>query len=218
VAKTFRDLRRGAAVTLLLGGVIVGTWLEREPLLRSVRKPLLRGVANLWIVSDRVTRADAIVVLGGNSRVRPSVAADIYRRGFADRVLVSKASDEAQVGPRAGRSDAERNRAELLKLGVPGSAIEAFGDASTNTRDEAIALRDWAKCNAVSVLMIPIEIFGARRVRWIFRQEFTDNSVKVIVPSFDPPDYSRTDWWETVHGQMAFRTEVMKYLYYRLNY
>jgi len=37
-----------------------------------------------------VTRADAVVVLGGNIQERPLVAAELYRRGLADKILVSQ--------------------------------------------------------------------------------------------------------------------------------
>ena len=61
----------------VLASFVTCGWLGREA--------LLQGGASLWIVSDPVSRADAIVVLGGNSESRPPVAADLYRRGFADR-------------------------------------------------------------------------------------------------------------------------------------
>src|SRR5205823_5216865 len=108
-------LGRYAAVIFMLASVAVGGWLVRER--------VLVGAADLWIVSDPTTRADAIVVLGGGPETRPFVAAELWRRGLADKILVSQGS---------------RDRNRLLKLGVPADAIEKFGTAITNTRDEAI--------------------------------------------------------------------------------
>jgi uncharacterized SAM-binding protein YcdF (DUF218 family) len=186
---------RFATVILALAGLI--GWLERESLLREG--------ANLWIVTDPLTHADAIVVLGGNSRTRPPVAADLYRRGLADKVLIS-------------HSDYQFNRAALLNLGVPASAIEAFGKMNTNTREEAVALREWSERNVASVFIIPIEPFITRRVRWIFRREFSGRPVTFEVQPFDPPDYSRDRWWTTDQGTIAFQDEMLKYLYYRYKY
>jgi len=189
--------RRLAVVSLAVAGLLVG-WLARES--------LLRRAADLWIVSDPLTHADAIVILGGNSQTRPPVAADLYRRGLASKVLVSH------------WSDCPLNRAALLKLGAPTSAIEAFGKANTNTREEAVALREWAERNAASVFVIPSEAFMSRRVQWIFRREFSDWPVTIEVQPFDPPGYSREGWWKTEQGSMVFQSEMLKYLYYRFKY
>ena len=75
----------------------------------------------------------------------------------------------------------------LLKLGVPDAAIEMFGQANRNTKDEAIALRDWADRHGVSRIVIPTEIFAARRLRWIFDREFAGSSVRLEIPAFEPP-------------------------------
>jgi hypothetical protein len=105
-----------------------------------------------------------------------------------------------------------------LRLGVPPGAIETFGTANKNTRDEAVALKEWAERNAASSFIIPSEIFPARRVRWIFRREFFGTAVSIEVPAIEPPDYTRRDWWKTEHGLVAFQNEVLKYIYYRLKY
>jgi hypothetical protein len=54
-----RRLRRVAVVIVALAVFGAWVWVEREP--------LLRGAAELWIVSDAVSPADAAVVLGGGS-------------------------------------------------------------------------------------------------------------------------------------------------------
>ena len=128
---------RRLAIVIFAVAALVG-WLGRESLLLQA--------ADIWIVSGSMIHADAIVVLGGNSQTRPPVAADLYRRGLANKVVVSH------------WSDFQLNRAALLKLGVPASAIETFGKANTNTREEAVALKEWAEQNAASVFIIPSRI------------------------------------------------------------
>jgi uncharacterized SAM-binding protein YcdF (DUF218 family) len=201
---------RCAAVIFVLAGVAAGGWLVREP--------VLLGAAKLWIVSDPVSRASAIVVLGGGLETRPFKAAELWRRGLADKILISQGPEERAASRGAAPSQSELNREILLKLGVPASAIGTFGTASKNTRDEAVALREWAERNAASVFIIPTEIFPARRVRWIFRREFSGTAVRIEVPSVEPPDYTRWDWWKKDHGLAEFQNEVLKYIYYRLKY
>jgi DUF218 domain len=194
----------------VLASVAAGSWL--------IRGPLLRGAADLWIVSDPISRADAIVILGGGLAIRPFEAAELWQRGLADKILISQPSDDRAVSIGAMLSHSKLNREILLKLGVPAGVIETFGTGNKNTQEEAVALRKWAERNAASAFIIPIEIFPARRVRWIFRREFFGTAVKIEVPSFEYPDYTRRDWWKTEHGVVAFQNEVLKYIYYRLKY
>ncbi len=203
--------RRCFAIVLVLVGVCVGVWIEREA--------LLRGAADLWIVSDPITPADAVVVLGGGIDVRPFVAADLYAKGLAKKILLSDVEDGRSVNIGAVTGHAEGNRKVLLRLGVPESAIEKFGKANKNTREEAVSLKDWTDRNVVSVLIIPTEIFSARRVRWMFHREFAGTGVRIEVPSLDQPRlYTRAEWWKTEDGMLAFQNEVLKYFYYRLKY
>jgi uncharacterized SAM-binding protein YcdF (DUF218 family) len=196
--------------TFLLAVLVAGAWLGREP--------LLRGAADLWVVSDPVTRADVVAVLGGDLEVRPFVAAELFKKDLVTKVLVSQVIEgrSSKIGLIPGHS--ELNRMVLLKLGVPDAAIEMFGEANKNTMDEASALRDWADRHDVSRIIIPTEIFAARRVRWIFNREFAGSSARLAIASFEPPNYSRAEWWKTEAGMIAFQNEIMKYLYYRLKY
>jgi len=183
-----------------------------------VREPVLLGAAELWIVSDPVGRANAIVVLGGGLEIRPFVAAELWRKGLADKILISQGSEERAASIGGIPSHSELNREILLKLGMPADVIETFGIASRNTRDEALALRKWAELNGTSVFIIPSEIFSARRVHWIFRHEFSGTEVIIEVPSFESPEYTRWDWWKTERGVIGFQNEFMKYIYYRWKY
>jgi hypothetical protein len=204
-------LRRGLAIVLLFAVLGAGAWLKREA--------LLQGAANLWIVSDPVTPGDAVVVLGGGINVRPFEAADLYKKGVVKWVLLSQVDEERidKLGVNAGHT--ELNRQVLLKLGVPDTAIETFGTANKSTRDEAVALKDWADRNVVSVLIIPTEIFSARRVRWVFRREFSGTGVRIEVPSYDShTNYTRVGWWKTEYGWVSFQNEVLKYFYYHFKY
>jgi hypothetical protein len=103
-------------------------WLGRES--------LLHATASLWIVSDPITRADTIVVVGGNYQERPRVAAELYHQCLAEKVLVSQTHES-----RGGTSNTELSRTGTSELGVPPTAMENFGTGNRNTRDEAVALR-----------------------------------------------------------------------------
>jgi hypothetical protein len=134
-------------------------------------------------------------------------------------VLLSEVDEGPSVGIGVLPRHSESNRQVLIRLGVPESAIETFGTANKNTWEEAVTLKDWTYRNGVSVLIIPTEVFSARRVRWTLHREFEGTAVRIQVPSFDPSKhYTRAEWWRTEAGVIAFQNEVLKYLYYRLKY
>jgi uncharacterized SAM-binding protein YcdF (DUF218 family) len=195
-------------VLLLAAGAAV--WYGREA--------LLRGAAQLWIVSDTIGDADAVVVLGGGMPTRPFAAAEYYRRGMVKKVLVSDARRDKTEMLGALPSHTALNRAVLLKLGVPEGAIETFGDELSNTYEEAVALREWAVKSHAGTIIVPTEIFPSRRIRWVLERELAGTVTKVEVPAWDEAEYTRSEWWRDERGVIAFQNEIIKYIYYRLKY
>jgi hypothetical protein len=154
----------------------------------------------------------------GRSRSRPFAAAEFYKKGFVNRVLISQVADNRAVTIGAVQGHTESNRQVLLKLGALANVIETFGTKNKNTREEALALREWAERHDASDLIIPTEDFIARRVRWIFHREFVGHTGRIEVPSFEPTQYTRAEWWKTEEGMIVFENEVLKYIYYRMKY
>jgi uncharacterized SAM-binding protein YcdF (DUF218 family) len=181
------------------------------------RAAVLREAATLWIISDQPVQADAVAVLGGGLEYRPFAAADYYRRGLVPKVLVSNvaASRAEQLG--VLQSHVKANIAVLSKLGIPASAIEIFGDRLSDTYSEVNALHEWALRTGAHTVVVPTDIFAARRLSWTLRRAFGRDAT-VVVPALDPVEYDRNDWWRDEHGVIAFQNEVAKYFYYRLKY
>src|SRR5580704_8450642 len=119
---------RASVYMVVVACLCVGIWIERESLLRSM--------ADNWIVSDALTRSDAAVVLGGGLQDRPFGAAELYRHGLVQKVLISQVLEDRTAAMGIVASHTELNRQVLLKLGVPASAIETFGTANESTKDE----------------------------------------------------------------------------------
>ena len=107
------SFRRLGAVALSLILLAAGIWLGREP--------LLRGAADLWIVSDPVTRADVVAVLGGGLEVRPFAAAELYKKGLVTKILVSQVA-ECALGQDPRHSRAQRTQPHVAsKAWHPGN-------------------------------------------------------------------------------------------------
>jgi uncharacterized SAM-binding protein YcdF (DUF218 family) len=181
-------------------------------LLATNSSELLSLAGHAWSVSDPMHRADAAVILGGGFETRPAAAAQLYKNGDVREILVSTAGDDL-----TGMIEPE-NRALLITLGIPASAIGAFGNHPSNTYEEARALALWAEHNGVHRLIVPTEIFPSRRVQWILRQELSKIHVDVRVETMTPTFYNFDNWWKHRSGLSNFSSEIMKYLYYRIRY
>jgi uncharacterized SAM-binding protein YcdF (DUF218 family) len=206
-----RRAPRRVLLVLVAGIAALALWAWFKP------EIVLRGAADLWIVSDEPAHADAVAVFGGGLEYRPFAAADYYRRGLVTKILVSNIG--ASPAERLGvlQSHVRANSEVLQKLGVPAAAIEPFGDHLSDTFAEATALHEWAVRNGARHIMVPTDIFAARRLRWTLQHVFGNDAV-ILVPAINTPDYQRDNWWTNERGVIAFQNEVLKYLYYRLKY
>jgi len=211
-----------SSVSHTYSGRRYGWWLAPVLIVLAIaiawmaRAAILRGMAGLWVVSDPLDHADAIVVLGGRIDVRPFAAADLYRRGFAPRVLISNLVRDLLATMQLWPGQTELTRRLLLKLGVPAEAIVEFGDGVSSTYEEARAILDWTKSSGARAVIIPTDPFPTRRVRWTFQHEAASTGVRVIVHPIQLRAYSVDDWWHDERGLIDFQNEVIKFFYYRL--
>jgi uncharacterized SAM-binding protein YcdF (DUF218 family) len=166
----------------------------------AARHSILRSATSFWVISDQVSQADAIVVLGGRVDIRPAAAAELYKQGLAPQILI----------PRNEALD----RQTLLHLGIPSQAIMAYGNNLSSTYDEARAVAEWMTQNGARRIIVVAELFGSRRVRWVFNRVLAPIGAGVQVFVAVPQEYNLDHWW----AKKAFLNEVFKYLYYRLRY
>jgi uncharacterized SAM-binding protein YcdF (DUF218 family) len=180
------------------------SWLGYEALLRTA--------ANWWIICDPVEPADAVAILGGDPGLRALAAAQYYRAGLVHKVLISVGHYLISAKPRVAR------RVLATQLCVPESAIEIFGSVARDTYQEAVALREWALQNHAQKILVPVEMFCSRRVRWIFNKQLAEVGARIQVPALEAEEYRRDKWWESEKTLRLFRDEVIKYVYYRIRY
>ena len=182
------------------------------------RAPLLTGLARAWVVNDPVTKADAIVIPGGGVENRPFAAAKLFREGVAPQVLYMnvKLSPAEEMG--ITLSEAELTRRILLSNGVPETAMTMLGTNVASTYDESRAVRAWVQKSGAKSILITTDPFHTRRALWIYQKELRGLKTQVYVVPVDPVRYRTSDWWRHEEGVVAFQNEVIKYIYYRVEY
>jgi uncharacterized SAM-binding protein YcdF (DUF218 family) len=172
-------------------------------------------------VNDSLERADAIFALAGARVERWMEAADLYREGWAPRIVLSPGRDEAaakrlrQMGIRFP-SEPELVREALIQLKVPADSIIVLPHDVDNTAQEAAAIRALVARERWKGLIVVTSPYHARRARLAFRREFEHTDVKVIVRSTRHGAWIPDRWWTRRSDLRFVLSELQKLVLYRL--
>lgn len=201
--------RRGRGRGLL---VALATLLLAAALAWLLRAPILTGVARFLAVHDRVQKADAIFVFGGDPDVRPFAAAALYRRGWAPRVLVPgmETGKLAEMG--MVPTQTELFTTVLRREGVPDSAVTVLrmpgGTASTT--DDVAVLRAYLRRTGLRSVIAVTTSYHTRRARRALRRGLRGMPVRVAMAGTPARGFDETNWWRREQGLVTYFTEYVK--------
>jgi uncharacterized SAM-binding protein YcdF (DUF218 family) len=155
------------------------------------RGPILRFVAESWIVEDPLGKADALVVLSDDNFYadRATRAAELLREGKAPLIVASG----RRLRPNAGI--AELMEHDLIERGVPKEKIVRLPQDADSTKEEAEAVLKFAKEKKWRSLIVVTSNYHTRRARYIFRRVFPQG-IEVSVASARDGDFDPQHWWE----------------------
>lgn len=175
--------------------------------------PWILTQAAAWLVTnDPLIRADALIVLSGDStgeRVMQGVA--LWRQGYAPTVILS--------GGPIGRwtTAAEVMRKEALLLGLPSRAI-LLEEESMSTWEQAVKTLPMVRKLGARRVIVVTSPYHARRARWTFRRIFGPAGIEVLV---SPSPYSKFQvdrWWAREQDTEDVLLEYFKMLHYLLRF
>jgi uncharacterized SAM-binding protein YcdF (DUF218 family) len=192
-------------------------WVLRSFLLLLVagflfRAALLQGAASFLIEEDAPVSADAIVVLAGSVPDRTLEAVALYREGYAQRIVLSRAPESPvfrQLEEMAVHfpSPSQLARSIAEQLGVPPSDIVEVGGSSPSTFAEAEDLLRYAGEQGYRTILLVTSKTHTRRATLIFRHLAAGRVRIVARPSrYDPFDPG--SWWRE---RIAQRNVVFEY-------
>ncbi|MBI4422876.1 MAG: YdcF family protein [Elusimicrobia bacterium] len=148
---------------------------------------------------------------------RPLYAAELFRKGLAGEVWLSRPKDYPghDAIRRLGVAlplEEEVNRAILLKKGVPAARIRYYGNEVLSTFHEAVSLQAAYPCEGKRILVVTSR-FHARRTRMIFRDQFPGCGIRVAATPYDEPP---GPWWRNKFMAQLVLLELAKTAYYLL--
>ena len=166
-----------------------------------------------WLVlSEPLAKADAIVVLGGQTPIRALEAARIYHQGWAAEVWLTYPPETVEERELASQGvgyvrEHEYSRRVLEKAGVPAGAIQALENPTINTEEEVRELSKRLAARGQHRLIIVTSKAHTRRVRIIWRMLAAEGLEAVV--RYAPADpFSGNDWWKNSSDVLIVAREV----------
>jgi len=150
---------------------------------------LLNKAAEGLIREDGLVKSDVIVALAGDNRCnREKKAAELWRQGWADNVVVSGMSYAW------GFHTGESARIYVTGLGVPEQKIFMICE-TLNTREEARALDDLMREHGWNSAIIVTSAFHSRRATYTVERASPGRSFYSAPVPTGYPEWTPRAWW-----------------------
>lgn len=196
--------QRGGIITNLVALVFVVVLCA---VVYFARHPIMRFVAEFWVVDEPAPHADVIVLLGDDNFYadRATHAAQLLRQGVAPEIVASG----RRLRPNASLSELMEH--DLIERGVPKEKVEKFTHDASDTIEEAEALEKLATQRHWKSLVIVTSNYHTRRVRYIYEKIFPQG-ITVTVASAPDGDFDPQKWWEKGKSIKLFVHELAGYI------
>ena len=165
----------------------------------------LAALARFLVDSEAPAPADLIVVLAGDvAGNRILTGADLVRRGFAPKALIS--------GPDGvfGRYECDFAIAYAVSRGYPESYFIAAPNQARSTAAEAQVLLPLIRQFGAHRIEIVTSNFHTRRARRIYRKQAPDLSFRFVAADDSAHPFLPENWWLDRENRKTFLMEWMK--------
>jgi len=186
----------------------------------AFRTPILTGVADYLVVSDRLQPADVIFLLNGDYNTRPFYASDLYKQGLAPAIVIARSENLPAAELGLVPNDTDIAVGVMEKLGVPADKIIVLpvSGGVTSTFDEAIVLRRYIETNNIHTVILVTSAFHTRRAKWIFYRELSGLPLTLDMAAAPHYGFNAANWWRNENGLITLNNEYVKLVYYFFKY
>ena len=173
------------------------------------------------VVEDPLAKSDAIVVLAGSRAERWLEAADLYREGWAPRIILSAGREEdaeVQLRKKGIRfpSDAELARDAMIQLHLPADAIAIMPERLDNTAQEAESVLRTGRAQGWHQLIVVTSKYHTRRASFAVSRALRGSGIRVLVRATRYDTATPDRWWASRADFRFVTSELQKLLAYRL--
>jgi uncharacterized SAM-binding protein YcdF (DUF218 family) len=164
---------------------------------------------------DPLQHADLIMVLGGARIERWLEGVDLYKEGWAPKLVLSPglvSALEIQLQARGVRYPREGDLARdgVLALGVPSEAVVVLPNGVDNTAAEAALLRKTFPPGSLRRIIVVTSSYHVRRAGYAFRREFAQTGVEIVMRRSRYDVAHPTRWWTRRQDIRFMMSEIPK--------
>ena len=159
---------------------------------------------------NKPVKTDLIVTLGGGGIERDQMAADLYKAGYAKKILLTgmgKIVNSSQHYYEYPRS------LFFLKQGIPAEAL-LFDGLSINTHQEAINIAIVLTAHHWHSALVVTDPPHIRRVAFCLSSVFKNNFSYSLIQS-NVPTWHADRWWQDERWRRFSLDEVLKLIFMR---
>ena len=170
---------------------------------------------------DPVESADAVFVLAGSRAARWMEALELYKEKTTPHIVLSSDRMEGAEFELLARGirlprHSDLAREAMIKLGVPGGAVEVIRSPVDNTAQEAIVARALAAERGWKRLLIVTSKYHTRRARFAFVREFRGSGIEIRMRATRYERIFPGTWWAHRYDARYVLTELSKLAAYRV--
>lgn len=164
-----------------------------------------------------VKPVDDVLILGGDLQTRPFVAAEIYKAGFAKRILVVSVKRDTGSTISTVPNETAITAAILKFRGVPADEIHILDRRTVDsTRDEARELKSYLDKHPNRKVAVVTNNYHTRRARLTFNRIVSPAAGQIVFVSVPTDGFSPDDWFDYRQGWSTYLLEYVKLTYHWL--
>jgi len=185
--------RRILVAAVFVAAVAAVLWVQRDR--------ILTAIGRFVVSTDAPVAADAIVVLAGSLPDRILEAVDLYKEGWAPRIVLTKETGMPgiEVLQRRGVRIPEKHEINISiaeQLGVPRAAIVVLDGPANSTISEADIVLAWLRASGARRALIVTSKMHSHRAGVIYRAR-AGSGVDIVSCASRHDPYDPATWWRS---------------------
>lgn len=162
-------------------------------------------LAKLLVVEDRLTKADVLITLGGDSE-REIYAAELYRLGLAPKIIMSGCG-----------SSASKMANKAIKAGVDAGDI-LLEEYAESTYENALYSKEIVLAQNFKSAIIVTSPYHMRRTKLAFERVFKNTGVKLLYSPTKDSGFNVDGQCKSERDRTIVKREYIKLIYYWFRY